>query len=149
VDTPKPLGYWLQHLHNLLEIHFPLVLSDLGVDRRMWQLLNTLALGSRTYAELEQALAPFWTAGQSSLHEVLGSLDARGWCEESHGTVVLSSAGAAAHADLTQRVKQARAVVLQGLTPDDYGQAIRTLSAMAANVEAAIASHQATKAAHA
>jgi hypothetical protein len=52
MDTPKPLGYWLQHLHNLLETHFTLALADLGSNRREWQLLNTLT-GSIYRRELD------------------------------------------------------------------------------------------------
>jgi DNA-binding MarR family transcriptional regulator len=141
MNAPKPLGYWLQHLHSLLETHFPLVLSDLGTNRREWQLLNTLAQGSRNRGDLEQALAPFWTADQPSLRHVLATLADRGWVEESNGTVTLSPAGVAVHAELAPRVERARAVVLKGLTPNQYQETIRILSAMAGNVEAAIASH--------
>jgi hypothetical protein len=40
MERPKPLGYWLQRLHNLLEERFAAVLSDLGLDPRQWQLLT-------------------------------------------------------------------------------------------------------------
>lgn len=145
MDAPKPLGYWLQHLHNLLETHIALVLSDLGTERRDWQLLNTLAQGSRTHSALERALAPFWTAGQPSLRDVLANLTARGWVEDSNGTVALSPSGVAIHAELTRRVQRARAMALNGLTPEQYEETIRILSSMAGNVEAAIASHETAK----
>ncbi|HEX6498771.1 MAG TPA: hypothetical protein VF054_07020 [Micromonosporaceae bacterium] len=141
MDAPKPLGYWLQHLHSLLETHFPLVLSDLGTNRREWQLLNTLAHGSRTRDDLQQALAPFWTADQPSLQQVVATLADRGWVDESEGTVTLTPAGAAVHADLAARVERARAVVLKDLTPDQYRETIRVLATMAGNVEAAVASY--------
>jgi DNA-binding MarR family transcriptional regulator len=145
VDAPKPLGYWLQHLHNLLENHFALALSDLGTNRREWQLLNTLAQGPRTRTDLEQALAPFWTADEPSLQQVLAIFAARGWTEESNSTVTLTRAGAAAHAELLPRVDQTRAVVLQGLTPDRYRETVQTLAVMAGNVEAANASRTTAK----
>lgn len=141
MDTSKPLGYWLQHLHNLLETHFVLLLSDLGVERRDWQLLNTLTRGPRTRPELEQALAPFWSVDQPGLGHVLANLSARGWVEESNGTVTLSPAGVAIHAELAGRVERARTVALNGLTPDQYQETIRILSSMARNVEAAVASY--------
>lgn len=74
MDTPKPLGYWLQHLHNLLETHFTLVLADLVSNRREWQLLSTLTGGPRSRTDLERALAPFWTGGGPSLRQVLANL---------------------------------------------------------------------------
>ncbi|ASW55554.1 MarR family winged helix-turn-helix transcriptional regulator [Plantactinospora sp. KBS50] len=151
METPKPLGYWLHHLHNLIETHFALVLSDLGTERREWQVLNTLAAGARTRAELERALAPFWAAGQPSLAHVLANLAARGWTGSADDTVALSPAGATAHAELARRVEGARAALLGDLTPDEYRQTLRTLATMAGNVESAIAAHAAASgtAAHA
>lgn len=140
MDAPRPLGYWLQHLHNLLEAHFTLFLSDLGTNRREWQLLNTLARGPLTYADLEQSLMPFWTADEPSLRQTLASLAVRGWTGETDGNVTLTEAGAAAHAELLPRVNHTRAVVSEGLTPDQYRETVRILSVMAGNVEAAIAS---------
>ncbi|MDM4718211.1 hypothetical protein QTQ03_00875 [Micromonospora sp. WMMA1363] len=139
MGTPKPLGYWLQHLHNLLETHVALVLSDLATERRGWQVLNTLARGSCTRSELERALTPFWADGQPGPGRVLTSLAARGWVEDSGGAVALSPAGAAIHVELSRRVERARAVVLNGLTPERYQETIRVLTQMAGNVEAAIA----------
>jgi DNA-binding MarR family transcriptional regulator len=140
--TRKPLGYWLQHLHNLLERHFTLVLSDLGTNRREWQLLNTLANGPRTYGDLEQALAPFWTTEEPSLNQILADFAARGWTEESNGTTTLTQSGVAAHSELVPRIDQTRNIVLEGLQPSQYQETVRTLSVMAANVEAAIASRK-------
>ncbi len=140
MHPPKPLGYWLQHLHNLLEEQFAAVLSDVGVDRRQWQLLNTLARGARGRDDLSSALAPFWTAGEPDLDRALAGLTGRGWVTESKGLYALTAAGVAAHAELARRVDRSRAAVMTGLTPDQYTETVRILSVMAANVEAAIAS---------
>ena len=138
MDTPKPLGYWLKHLHNLLEAHLALVLSDLGTDRREWQLLNTLARGPHTRVELERALAPFWT-DEPRLSEVLRDLAARGWIATATESVTLTAAGVAAHAELTPHVERGRAVVLAGLSAEQYREVVTTLAVMARNVETAIA----------
>lgn len=139
MDAPKPLGYWLQHLHNVLEAHFALVLSDVGIDRRQWQLLNTLARGPQSRDDLARALAPFWTAEEPGPDRSLSDFAARGWTTESGGALALTPVGVATQADLSRRVDQARAVVLQGLSPDQYGETVRILSVMAGNAEAAIA----------
>jgi DNA-binding MarR family transcriptional regulator len=136
MDAPKPLGYWLQHLHNLLEEHFALVLSDLATSRREWQMLNTLVRG---VTDVKAALAPFWT-GEPALSEVIASLAARGWITFGDEAVALTPAGVAAHAEIRLRVEESRTVVAAGLTPDQYQETVRLLSVMAANVEAAIAS---------
>ncbi|GAB4002994.1 hypothetical protein GCM10029992_42960 [Glycomyces albus] len=48
MDTPKPIGYWLKHLHNLMERQFEAALADLDMGRRHWQVLNVLYGGART-----------------------------------------------------------------------------------------------------
>jgi len=135
----KPLGYWLQHLHNLLEAQFAGVLADLGVNRREWQLVNTLSRGARTREALDQALAPFWAAEESGLRDGLARLAARGWIDESGDAVTLTDDGAAAHAELARRINEARGVVLGGLSPEQYAETVRILAVMAGNVEAALA----------
>jgi hypothetical protein len=140
MERPKPLGYWLQRLHNLLEEQFAAVLSDLGLDRRQWQLLNTLAGGAGGRDELKNALAPFWTDGEPDPDRTLAGLAGRGWVAQSQGVFALTPAGAAAHVELARRVDRSRAAVMEGLTPDQYSETVRILSVMAANVETAIAS---------
>jgi hypothetical protein len=142
MDAPRPLGYWLQHLHNLLEEQFVMVLSDLGVDRRQWQLLNTLSRDRRTREDLKDALAPFLTRGEPTVDHALNYLTARGWVAESDAMIALTQQGVAAHAELSQRVDQTRRVALDGLTPDQYTETVRILTLMAANVETAIASRR-------
>lgn len=139
MDARRPLGYWLRHLHNLLETHFALVLADLGTTRGQWQLLNTLAEGPRTRGDLRQALAPFWRDDRPSLERELADLASRGWIEERAGTIALTGDGAAAHAELAPRVADLRSVVTAGLTPEQYRETVRVLAVMAGNVEAAIA----------
>ena len=142
MDTPKPLGYWLQHLHNLLEEQFATVLSDLGVDRRQWQLLNTLSRGSGTPADLQAALAPFWTSGEPNPDGAVAALTARGWMAESDGIIALTQQGAEAQTEIAQRVDRTRQVVIEGLTPEQYLETVRILTVMAANVETDLASRR-------
>ncbi|MGP3975909.1 MarR family winged helix-turn-helix transcriptional regulator [Streptomyces sp. 8N114] len=143
MDTPKPIGYWLKHLHNLLEEQFDATLADLGLGRRHWQILNTLARGEATRDGLIAALAPFWAPGEPDLDRVLEDVTARGWIRPGpsleRNPVVLADEGRAAHANIAARVDATRAVVLKGLTPEQYTETVRILSVMAGNVEADLA----------
>ena len=47
----KPLGWWLRHLHELLESSMTRALDAESLTRRHWQVLNTIALGARTPEE--------------------------------------------------------------------------------------------------
>ncbi|WP_067172411.1 hypothetical protein [Microtetraspora niveoalba] len=142
MDAPKPIGYWLKHLHNLLEKQFDATLADLGLGRRHWQILNTLARGEATRDELAAALAPFWTQGEPDLERVLEDVTARGWTRpgrSQRNLLALSDEGRAAHAHIAARVDATRAAVLKDLTPEQYAETVRILSVMAGNVEADLA----------
>ncbi|WP_221179316.1 MarR family winged helix-turn-helix transcriptional regulator [Streptomyces botrytidirepellens] len=143
MDAPKPLGYWLKHLHNLLDKQFDATLADVGLGRRHWQILNTLARGEATRDELTAALAPFLSPGEPDLDGVLEDVTARGWTRPGlppEGNLLsLADEGRAAHADIAARVDATRAAVLKGLTPGQYAETVRILSVMAGNVEADLA----------
>jgi hypothetical protein len=142
--TSTPIGYWLKHLHNLIEAHFEAALAESGTTRRDWQLLNLLSQGPRTRAEAEKALAPFWRGDPAGLGGVIdgsGGLIARGWVngDRATGALVLTGKGRAAHAGLAARVGELRELILRDLTLDQYNETVRILSVMAASIEAALA----------
>ncbi|WP_225102467.1 MarR family winged helix-turn-helix transcriptional regulator [Streptomyces sp. CoH27] len=139
MDAPKPIGYWLKHLHNLLETQFETTLTDLGLGRRHWQVLNTLSRGKRTPHELREALAPFWAEGALDLGEVLDNLTERGWSRTEGDALALTEAGRTAHAKAAARIDETRATVLDGLTAEQYAETVRILSVMTRNVETALA----------
>lgn len=123
----KPLGWWLRHVHELLESSMAQALDAESLSRRHWQVLNTIALGARTPEEVDSALAPFGaTAGQ------VADLRARGWVAE---TGELTAAGREAHARVEERVEAFRTTVTSGISDDDYRTTIRTLERCAANLE--------------
>jgi hypothetical protein len=42
INIERPIGYWLKKLDRLIDDHFDLQLSNAGLTRRQWQLLNLL-----------------------------------------------------------------------------------------------------------
>ncbi|MCU7824048.1 MarR family transcriptional regulator [Kitasatospora sp. DSM 101779] len=137
--TRRPIGYWLKHLHDLLEDGFAADLADLGVDRRQWQALHTLAGGPLAPDGLAAALAPFWPdarAGVDSLLHGPAGLVARGWAEPAGGGAVrLTDAGHDLHGVVETRVAELRTAVLAGLTRDQYAETVGVLAVMADNLE--------------
>lgn len=134
MGAPKPIGYWLKHLDNLLDEQFAATLAGLGVSRRDWQVLNTLSRGPAARQDLEAALAPFWATGEQDLARVLDGLHERGWTTAGE-PLALTDDGRDAHADLAQRIDETRGTLLNGLTREQYGETVRILSVMATNVE--------------
>ena len=129
----KPLGWWLRHLHELLESSMTQVLASESLTRRHWQVLNTIALGARTPEEVDSAMAPF-VADEGSMSPKVADLRARGWVT---GDGALTGAGREAHERVEERVKGFRARAIEGISDDDYRTTLRTLERCAANLEAA------------
>ncbi len=128
----KPLGWWLRHLHELLESSMARTLDAESLTRRHWQVLNTIALGARTPEQVDTAMAPFVT-GEGSMAPKVADLRARGWVGED-GT--LTADGREAHARVEERIKEFRAKTVEGISDDDYRTTLRTLERCAANLGA-------------
>ncbi|MEV0156015.1 hypothetical protein AB0H57_20055 [Micromonospora sp. NPDC050686] len=138
----KPIGYWLKHLHNLIEEQFGATLGDLGLDRRQWQILNLLSGGTRSRSEIEQALAPFWPDGIPQLDAALGGTDGLatpGWVRYDGDALTLTEQGRAVQGRAAERVGETRRLLLRGLTSEQYAETVRILSVMAGHLEAALA----------
>jgi len=125
----KPLGWWLRHVHELLESSMARTLDAESLTRRHWQVLNTIALGAHTPEEVDAALAPF-----GSTTSQVADLRDRGWVTE---TGKLTNEGREAHARVEARVTTFRSAVTDGVSDEDYRTTIRTLERCAANLEAA------------
>jgi hypothetical protein len=130
----KPLGWWLRHLHELLESSMAQVLETESLTRRHWQVLNTIALGARTPEEVDAAMAPFVTA-EGPMAPRVADLRTRGWVTD--GELALTDEGREAHARVEERIKAFRATTIEGISDDDYRTTLRTLERCAANLEAA------------
>ena len=128
----KPLGWWLRHVHELLESSMTQALGAESLSRRHWQVLNTIALGARTPEEVDAALAPF-VAADGSMTAKVADLRTRGWVAENGE---LTEAGREAHTRVEERVEAFRTAVIDGVSDDDYRTTIRTLERCAANLEA-------------
>jgi hypothetical protein len=149
----KPIGYWLKHLHNLIEAQFDATLSDLHLGRRHWQVLNLLAGATYPRTQIEQALAPFWQNTALELDAVLDGQDGLitlGWVDAAAGraadgsaaaenALALTEKGRTAYTTVSARVAETRGRLLRGLTLEQYVETVRVLSVMAENVESALA----------
>jgi DNA-binding MarR family transcriptional regulator len=142
--TDKPIGYWLKHLDALIEAQFDAALAAFDIDRRQWQVLNSLSRGPLTPAAVEEALAPFWnkSAGLSEVLAGPSGLVAQGWVRETSGPasdeLTLTDEGVASHAAVAEHVEAMRGAILDGITTEQYVETVRNLATMAANLEAAI-----------
>ncbi|GAA4208499.1 MarR family winged helix-turn-helix transcriptional regulator [Actinocatenispora rupis] len=139
MDTPeRPIGYWLRHLDTLIERRFAATLGDIGLVRRDWQVLNTVARQPRDRAGVAAALAPFWTDDERDADGVLSDLAARGWLDLGD-PVTLTATGRTAYDGVAERIGRDRETLTAGLAPGEYAEVVRVLAVMAGNAERSLA----------
>lgn len=127
----KPLGYWLIHIHELLETGFERLLEAEGLSRRHWQVLNTLASKPHTMAEINSALRPFGDDFRQQAEDLV----ARGWVT---GEFELTTVGHEAHKRVSERVHEFRAKVVDGISADEYATLMNLLERVATNAAALV-----------
>jgi DNA-binding MarR family transcriptional regulator len=132
----RPIGYWLKHLDRLIEDTFSRSLADRRLTRRHWQVLNTLAQGQASAAEITKALAPFLRDDPTEQAATEADLIDRGWVShDSDGRLRLTPQGRSAHQQVQEHVQQTRGLMLHGISADEYATVIAILSRMATNLE--------------
>lgn len=46
MTAPRPLGYWVRTVDQLIEEQFQVAAEESGLTRREWQMLNRLRIGA-------------------------------------------------------------------------------------------------------
>ena len=135
MDSPRPIGFWLKLVDNLIDQQLAVTLEEHGVTRRQWQLLNVLTRQPSTTAELDEAVAPFLSADDNeSSTEHLAELVDSDWVVETVGSYTLTERGSAAFERLSEVVAEQRTLVAAGIEPDEYEGTASVLERMARNL---------------
>ena len=132
---PRPIGFWLRLVDNLINEQFARTLDEHGVTRIQWQLLNVLASGEATVVELDAAVGPFLAAeGEETTVEHLSELIESGWVDATPTAYELTERGHGARDRLTNVVAGQRTEMVAGVTEEEYLRAIQTLERIARNL---------------
>ena len=134
--VPKPLGYWVKRIHNGLEDNLDAQLGEFGLNRRTWQVLNTVASGPIELSAIERALEPFRDHGEPVAAPCVAALCERGALEPDRSArYVLTAAGLTLHRSAADRAHAARRAVMRGIAPQEYEQLIDLLRRVAENID--------------
>jgi DNA-binding MarR family transcriptional regulator len=133
--SEKPIGYWLKKLDNLIDAQFERQLSDAGLSRRQWQLLNLLEDGPRSVPDLQVELEPFLHGDASELNDALSGLVTRSWAESTDNIANLTKTGQAQFGVVKAKVAALRQGLMAGISPEEYEATLDVLVRMAANLE--------------
>ncbi|MEV6218899.1 winged helix DNA-binding protein [Nocardia sp. NPDC051833] len=130
------IGYQVKRLDQLIEASFDRAVESVGMSRREWQALNTIA--REPGADLVDALRPFWEADGESIADVTAALVTRGWITRgADGRWTVTDAGGAAHESAARSVGAIRRQLAEGVTEDEFAALTGTLARMIANLERA------------
>lgn len=129
----RPLGWWLKQADVRLDAAFDRVLQGRDVDRRMWQVLASLARQPTDRSALTRSLAPFDEA--QVVDSVLGDLAGRGWIAESDGVLALTPEGRREQAALAPLAGEIRRQVAEALPGEDHATLVQLLSQLVAALE--------------
>lgn len=131
----RPIGYWIKTIDAGVEADFARLLSAESLNRRGWQVLNTLARGPATAAELDDVLAPFRDAAEPTVAGYADALVDRGWAARTpRGAYALTGTGRTAHTRVAADVHTARARIIDGLTGQEYQTLVGLLKRVAGNL---------------
>lgn len=136
MTVPKPLGFWVKLVDQLIDEMFATTLEEHGLTRRQWQILSILSRGSVTPSELEVALGPFGesSSGEGSVEQVSELVESDWVAADDEGRLTLTQRGTGAFEGIADVVEEARASVTNGVPPEDFETAAAVLERMARNL---------------
>lgn len=132
----RPIGYWVKRLDASLETQLDSTLAGLHLTRRQWQVLNTLSGGPVPPAEIINVLRPFSsTDGSDAQERDMAALVRRRLVILLDGSLTLTDAGTALHAEASAVVEITRRELTAGIGADEYAIAVSVLERMSNNAD--------------
>lgn len=124
--TARPLGWWLKEADARIDAAFDRALGRLGLDRRGWQILATLARQASTQRDVAAALSRF--ADDVDIVTAVADLVDRGMVRRGADDVLeLTDRGARTQEQAGRQVDVVRGRVGAALGDDGYTQLINLL----------------------
>ncbi|MFF3607509.1 MarR family winged helix-turn-helix transcriptional regulator [Streptomyces sp. NPDC002463] len=137
VREQRPLGYWLKHIDGAIEESLGRLLAADGLDRRAWQVLNTLACGPITTAGLDGTMAAFLSADEPTLRPHADRFVEHGWARRNGDDVLtLTDEGRTAHRRISERVGTLRLRLMECLSPEEHTVLMELLRRLATHLDA-------------
>ncbi|MFE5593470.1 MarR family winged helix-turn-helix transcriptional regulator [Streptomyces sp. NPDC056549] len=132
---PKPIGYLLNRTDEALTRVMDGTLGEFGLTRLAWQVLNVVRDGQGTTdAEVLSVLAA--NADAATLTAAIDTTLTGGWTSRpAPDRLALTPDGTRRLTEVDTQVTAFRARSVEGITPEEYGTAVRVLERMIENLE--------------
>ncbi|MDH6139232.1 MULTISPECIES: MarR family winged helix-turn-helix transcriptional regulator [Kitasatospora] len=136
VREQRPLGYWLRHIDGAIDASFRALLAEQGLNRRSWQVLNTIACGPLTVAEVDETMAAFIGPAEPTMRPHVDAFAARGWVlTDEGGQITLTETGTAAHRRADAATGRQRAEMMSCLSAEEFTQLMTLLQRLAGHLD--------------
>lgn len=134
MTAPRPLGYWVRTVDQLIEEQFQVAAEESGLTRREWQMLNRLRIGAVAEDSLRDAMAPFLDVDES-LDDPLRRLTDDGLLVHQEPEYRLTDRGVERVDEVQELAAQRiRDQATDGLPDGDYEKLVATLERVAHNL---------------
>ncbi|MGW8764012.1 MarR family winged helix-turn-helix transcriptional regulator [Streptomyces sp. NPDC055815] len=132
---PKPIGFLLNRTDEALTRVMDGTLGEFGLTRLAWQVLNVVKdSDGTTDAEVLAILSA--NADAPALTAAVDTTVTGGWVSRpAPGRLALTPDGARRLAEVGSEVAAFRARSVEGISPEEYGTAVRVLERMIENLE--------------
>ncbi|MFF8376285.1 MarR family winged helix-turn-helix transcriptional regulator [Streptomyces sp. NPDC015661] len=132
---PKPIGFLLNRTDEALTRVMDGTLGEFGLTRLAWQVLNVVEDGDGTTdAEVLSVLSA--NADAPALTAAIDTAVTGGWVSRpAPGRLALTPDGTRRLTEVGTRVAAFRARSVEGISPEEYGTAVRVLERMIENLE--------------
>jgi DNA-binding MarR family transcriptional regulator len=134
MTAPRPLGYWVSAVDQLLDEQFERSAEESGLTRREWQIINRLRIGAVEEESLQAAMAPYLDL-EESLDDPLRRMMDDGLIEHQASEYRLTDRGADRVDEIQdQAVRRIRDHATDGLSQEDYEHLLASLERIARNL---------------
>ncbi|MEU6657839.1 hypothetical protein [Streptomyces sp. NPDC046821] len=137
VREQRPLGYWLRHIDGAIEGSMGRLFAADGLNRRGWQVLNTISCDPITIVELDEAMAAFLSADEPTMRPYVDRLVERGWAHMADdGAVALTGEGRRAHERVSEQSGALRVRMMECLSSEEHAVLMELLQRIATHLDA-------------
>ena len=138
--TQPPIGYWLKHADEVITKHVNQALSDNGLTRFHWQVLNiSHESGITTRAQLFETMRTF--VDSAELDRIIDDFVQRAWMiRRAHGDqatteLELTDQGKQGFTTIFNIQREVRQRAIRGITAEEYTTVIDVLKRIVSNLE--------------
>ncbi|MER5205251.1 MarR family winged helix-turn-helix transcriptional regulator [Streptomyces sp. NPDC002825] len=132
---PKPIGFLLNRTDEALTRVMDGTLGEFGLTRLAWQVLNVVEDGDGT-TDTEVLSILSANADAPALTAAIDTTVTGGWVSRpAPGRLALTPDGAGRLTEVATRVAAFRTRSVEGISPEEYGTAVRVLERMIENLE--------------